>query len=693
MKRKLYLLAMVVFECLLTAAIAAAGGPPVEWDKTFGGSFGDHGQSVQQTSDGGYIIAGITDFNGIGNFDVWLIKTDVDGNDIWKKAFGGSLWDFGYSVQQTSDGGYIIAGGTDSYGAGNYDVWLIKTDADGNDIWKKTFGGSDYDSGRSVQQTSDGGYIIAGITGSYGAGNGDMWLIKTDADGERIWDKTIGGIDGDYGLSVQQTSDGGYIIAGFTASFGAGNADVWLIKTEADCVNQPRGDLNYDCLLDGRDFAILSVNWMAQADEWPEKEKLNPLDAASYDRFGHSVSINGDRIVVGAYQNDDDGEDSGSAYVFTRDELYPDYWIQRAKLTASDAEAGDRFGSSVSISDNRIVVGAWGDDDNGDYSGSAYVFTPNEVDPNNWLQRAKLTASDAAAHEWFGSSVSTSGDRIVVGAYCESLSGDGFDSAYVFTPNEVDPNNWVQRTKLAASDAASGDRFGSSVSISGDRIVVGAHGDDDTITGSGSAYVFTPNEVDTNNWVQRAKLTASDPGHSDYFGRSISISGDRIVVGAYKNDDTGSAYVFTPDELDPNNWLQRAKLTASDGYAYDYFGRSVSISGNGIVVGAYFDDDNGAESGSAYVFTPDEADPNNWLQRDKLTASNAGAGDKFGYSVSISGDWIVVGADMEDSNGESSGSVYVFTKLCPDVDLDGDCFLDFLDLGIFCRDWLQGDWP
>jgi hypothetical protein len=205
----------------------SSGGLMSPWH--YGGTKDDEARSIQQTSDGGYIITGYTKSYGDSTYgDVYLIKTDSLGNEMWAKTFSGSHADRGESVQQTSDGGYIIAGYTNGQ-TSNSDVWLIKTDSSGNEMWNKTFGGPETEYGFSVQQTSDGGYIIVGSTSSYGSGLLDVYLIKTDSSGNEVWSETFGGSGNDAGRSVQQTSDGGYIIAGYI-DHGSNNYDIWLIK-------------------------------------------------------------------------------------------------------------------------------------------------------------------------------------------------------------------------------------------------------------------------------------------------------------------------------------------------------------------------------------------------------------------------------------------------------------------------------
>lgn len=203
-----------------------------EWTKTHGGMSSDGAWSIRPTSDGGFIITGWTYSHGPGYLgNAWLLKTDSLGNGEWNVAFGDSGVDRGQAAQQTADGGYIVAGYTDSFGAGLYDMLLIKTNSSGTQEWMKTHGGSGRDYGHSVQQTADGGYIVGGYTLSFGAGSEDVWLVKTDANGDEEWSQTYGGTSTDVGYCVQLAADGGYIVAGYTLSFGAGMHDVWLIKT------------------------------------------------------------------------------------------------------------------------------------------------------------------------------------------------------------------------------------------------------------------------------------------------------------------------------------------------------------------------------------------------------------------------------------------------------------------------------
>jgi hypothetical protein len=201
-----------------------------DWRETFGGSATETGSSVDQTSNG-YVILGTTASLGAGGTDMWLIGTGQNGEEEWNKTFGGSRNETGRSVQQTSDGGYIVAGETNSSGAGGLDAWLVKVGSDGTTMeWNRTFGGPDDEFAHCVHQTSDGGYVIAGVTHSYGAGSGDIWLIKTNSAGIKEWDKTFGGPNHDAAYSVRQTSDEGYIVAGETSSYGAGSSDMWFLR-------------------------------------------------------------------------------------------------------------------------------------------------------------------------------------------------------------------------------------------------------------------------------------------------------------------------------------------------------------------------------------------------------------------------------------------------------------------------------
>jgi hypothetical protein len=426
--------------------------------------------------------------------------------------------------------------------------------------------------------------------------------------------------------------------------------------------------------------------------------KLTASDGASGDQFGNSVSISGIRCVIGAHYNDDAGNDSGSAYIFEWDGTN---WIEQTKLTASDGAGGDHFGRSVSISGDRCVVGADGEGS----SGSVYIFEWNDT---NWIEQIKLIPSDEPDDAHFGFSVSMNGDRCIVGASYDDSNGINSGSAYIF---EWDGMNWSQQVKLTASDGYRYDYFGYPVSISGDRCIIGASYDDDKGLDSGSAYIF---EWDGMSWIEWTKLTDPNGAKDKFFGDSVSISGDRCIVGAKfddaNGDHSGSAYIF---EWNGVNWNQQTKLTASDAASYDYFGDSVNISGNRCIIGATHDDDMGMESGSAYIF---EWDGINWNQRIKLTASDGADADFFGNSVSISGDCCVVGAYYDDDNGSLSGSAYVYGPPCIvdfhhfarfaqywletgtglPADLYEDSFVDLLDLELFVDEWLDycpADWP
>ena len=361
----------------------------------------------------------------------------------------------------------------------------------------------------------------------------------------------------------------------------------------------------------GNEFCQSGAAYVYRFDgtNWIEEAKLTASDVQWSAGFGRSAAVDGDVIVVAAPLDSTPACTTGipeqgfcfhgSAYVFRFDGAN---WIEEAKLVASDAANGDRFGEGfggVSVSGNVILVGAFRNEDTGNATGSAYVF---RFDGTNWSEEAKLLASDAAAINLFGNSVSVVGDLAVIGApfpLDASQPTRGPGAAYVF---RFDGINWIEEVKLTASDGANNDEFGSSVSLSGDMILIGARSDDDAagcfgqFCNSGSAYVF---RFDGANWIEEAKLTAADGAQADQFGGTVSLDGDAAVIGAWFDDGTvGSAYVF---RFDGTDWTEESKLTATDGTVGDFFGVSISINSGQAVIGVSRPE-NSIRVGSAYVF-------------------------------------------------------------------------------------------
>ncbi len=383
-------------------------------------------------------------------------------------------------------------------------------------------------------------------------------------------------------------------------------------------------------------------------------------DGAAMDEFGYTVAIDGNTAVIGARNHstveaDNPLSKSGAVYVFTRE---GNLWYDEAKLVAKNAKAGDSFGTSVAISDNIIVVGATGVDiEEAEDAGAAYVFRRNG---GAWTQEAKLSASDPLEQANFGAAVAIDGYTVVVGANTkyEYPSLDG-GAAYVFRSSGG--KSWHQQAKLVPAEQKTGDFFGTSVAIDGNYIVVGAteanpHG----FRGTGKAYIYSRNG---GKWNEIAELRAKKDRQGDFFGQSVSIFGSTVVVGAlFADPDFGEGAVTNAGAAyvfvrKGDGWKQDAMLVASDGASFDEFGASVSISGNNIIVGANGKNYYGhIRAGAAYVFSYRDK---TWEQQTKLATLDPYKYDDYGQSVSISKDLVLVGAPGRDPQGVSlAGEAY-----------------------------------
>ncbi|MEM1055385.1 MAG: T9SS type A sorting domain-containing protein [Bacteroidota bacterium] len=385
---------------------------------------------------------------------------------------------------------------------------------------------------------------------------------------------------------------------------------------------------------------------------WTETQKITASDAADGDVFGQSVSLDGDRVLIGARFNDHSGlVNPGSAYVL---DLIGGTWTETQKITASDAADGDVFGQSVSLDGDRVLISTTEDSHSGSLRvGSAYVF---DLTAGVWSETQKIIASNPTDTDFFGVAISLEGDRALIGSFDTHSGLPGAGSAYVF---DVFGALWSETQKTTAVSAENTDNFGTSVAMDGNRAIVGSFRRNHSgFTLAGTAHIF---ELVSGTWVQTAELIASDAASFDFFGSSVSLDGDRALVGAYLAEAgsipaAGAAYVF---DFSGASWNQTQKLTASDAANFDAFGWSVSLDGDRALIGAYDDDHSGGtDAGSAYVF---DLSGGAWSETQKLTASDAAGTDRFGFDVSLSGDRVLVSATNDDHSGlTDAGSVYAF---------------------------------
>jgi len=394
---------------------------------------------------------------------------------------------------------------------------------------------------------------------------------------------------------------------------------------------------------------LVTASFTAAATAAPlfEETKLIASDGVSQDHFGRAVAVYGQTVVVGS--SSDDGQ--GSAYVYARSRHG---WEEAGKLTAFDGAPDDLFGYAVAISGDTIVVGAPLDDVNGEGSGSVYVFVRYG---DSWVLQAKLTPSNPARGDNFGTSVALDHTTLVVGGPWRDPDPDVFGSAYVFARLG---GSWIETAALdVPAGAPQGSNFGLAVAVAADTVVVTAAFEDEDGDVSGSAHVYSRTP---SSWVESAELVASDGTALDSFGWSVAIgrAGNLVVVGAPSDGDAGfgpqSAYVFTRTS---GVWREAAIVTASDGDPVGYgdrFGATVAVAGEVVIVGAPLHDGNGQDSGLAYLFT---RWGDSWFETAKYSAADGTSDDTLGSSAAADGITVALGAPGDDFNGTASGSAYV----------------------------------
>lgn len=401
-------------------------------------------------------------------------------------------------------------------------------------------------------------------------------------------------------------------------------------------------------------------------------------NGSAFDGFGGSVAISGNVAIVSSVGDDELGDMAGSVFIFRFDPVKLQ-WEQETKLFASDGAEGDRFGRSVAIINNIAIIGATGDDDKGLNSGAVYIF---RYDGLTWLEDVKLFAADQGASDGFGYSIATNANRLIVGAPGDSDGCLLCGSAYIFR-YDTDKLQWIEEGKVTASDATTWvegyDLFGWSVSISDDVVIVGKPRNTFPFPwGPGAAYIYS---YDGNSWGGEVKLQPSNSDIGNMAGWSVAIDGDIAIFSALIGHGavlgSGTAHVFHYDH-DSCTWVEEAMLADLEGNLEDYFGSSVSLSGQTAIIGAQFDGDNGITSGSAFIFNYD-IKASNWVQQAKLLASDGVGGDIFGWSTAISSNFAIVGAPGQDDIASGAGAAYFFAGFS-DTDCNNNGEADFCDI-------------
>lgn len=400
---------------------------------------------------------------------------------------------------------------------------------------------------------------------------------------------------------------------------------------------------------------------------WLEQDKLLPSDGASSDYFGNSASLDGDYAVVGSAEHDyGDDLDCGSVYVFERNVTV---WSQTDILTADVITAEDFFGKAFAINGSVVVVGCPGDDDNGNNSGSVFTYENNTDD---FTYITKVFASDGCAYRYFGSAIAMDGDWLIVGVPLDNDMGDEAGAAYVY---HWTGSSWDEVSKISGSDTEEGDQFGNSVAIVGQDFLVGAWHEDSNALNAGSVYYFKYNG---STWDQQ-KIIASDGIAHEHFGYSVSLDIGLAAFGAPGRSDNGSqSGAVYYSEQSGTNWQNPVKYIPADNTLYDYFGTSVAVSNTRIIVGAPGVDDYGNASGAAYIYDTSA------LTEDKIFAPDIANTDNFGKVVALSGNNALVSSINDDDNGPNSGSAHLFNyngtawihqqKLVPSALQSGDYF-------------------